>query len=195
MTKSRPVTSLVLLIALFCCQHAAATSVLPISLQRMTAVADIVFHGKAVSNETRLDPVSKNIATFTRFEVIEVVKGTPGRTHTIKQIGGQIPGSNSRLIIYGVPQFTTGEEYVVFLPKASSLGFSSPLGLSQGKFDIRNSGEQALVHGASLGARSAEAAQRPLAETPSAVVIEQAQPQAGVPLANFLQDLRTMLAE
>ena len=195
MTKSRPVTSLVLLIALFCCQQAAATSVLPISLQRMTAVADIVFHGKAVSNETRLDPVSKNIATFTRFEVIEVVKGKPGRTHSIKQIGGRMPGSNSRLIIHGVPQFTTGEEYVVFLPKASSLGFSSPLGLSQGKFDIRNSGEQARVHGTGLGARSAEAAQQPLAETPSAVVIEQAPQQAGVPLGTFLQDLRVMLAE
>ena len=124
---------------------AAATSVLPISLQRMTAAADLIFHGKVVASEVRHDPASGRVVTLTTFAVIEIIKGETGETHTIKQIGGHLPGSNVRQVIQGVPGFSTGREYVVFLPRASSLGFSSPIGLSQGKFDVQRVAGQALI--------------------------------------------------
>ena len=75
------------------------------------------------SNRTRR---TGKIATFTQFEVIELIKGTTGKTHTIKQIGGRLPGSDVYLAVHGVPRFHPGEAYVVFLPKASSLGFFQP---------------------------------------------------------------------
>jgi hypothetical protein len=103
------------LILLFCSLQAAATSVLPVSLQRMAQTAEMIFHGTAIGNEVRLDQASGRVATYTSFKVIEVIKGNPGATHTIKQIGGQLPGSNVRLVIHGVPRFAAGEEYVIFL--------------------------------------------------------------------------------
>ena len=39
----------------------------------------------------------------------------------------------------GVPKFVVGEEYVVFLAGVSSLGFSSPVGLTQGRFAVQQS--------------------------------------------------------
>jgi len=39
--------------------------------------------------------------------------------------------------VAGVPTFTVGEEYVVFLAGVSSAGFSSPIGLGQGRFTVQ----------------------------------------------------------
>ncbi len=188
---------------LFCSLQAAATSVLPVSLQRMAATAEIIFHGTAIDSEVRLDPASGRVATYTSFKVIEVIKGNPGATHTIKQIGGQLPGSNVRLIIHGVPQFTTGREYVIFLPKASSLGFSSPIGLSQGKFNIRKqNGETLVSNGRPLAALLKTTPQQDSPNRPSALVSNRTpalttidgQP-ASAHLTDFMQAVRGMVNE
>ena len=122
-----------------------AMTVLPVSLQKMSSSAEIIFHGQVIANDTRIDEISGQIATFTTFEVFRVVKGNPGKTHTIKQIGGQLPDSNRRLIIKGVPRFQLNKEYIVFLPKESKLGFGSPVGLSQGKFDVLEKAQGKVV--------------------------------------------------
>ena len=176
---------------------AVATTVLPVSLQQMATTADTIFHGRATSNEVRLDPSSGRVATFTTFEVIEAIKGDVGTSHTIKQIGGQLPGSNVRLLVHGVPKFSVGEEYVVFLPQVSSLGFSSPIGLSQGKFNIRKENGAAYVSN-----RPALAAQTPTSQrqaVPAAPVATEAGRQPGHPaminLADFLLNVRGMIEE
>ena len=186
-----------LLILLLCSLQAAATSVLPVSLQRMTTKADIIFHGIAINNEVKLDQISGHVATYTTFKVNEVIKGNPGTTHTIKQIGGKLPDSNVRQLVHGVPQFTVSQEYVIFLPKASSMGFSSPIGLSQGKFDIRKLNGKTLVsNGRALGIQMKSTPPQALPDVPSAAEIGQAADQPGnVKLADFLQTVRGMLKE
>ena len=197
MNNPRPVKIPMLLILLLCSLQAAATSVLPVSLQRMATTAAIIFHGTAISNEVKLDQTSGRVAPYTTFKVNEVIKGDPGTTHTIKQIGGQLPGSNVRQLIHGVPQFAINQEYVIFLPEASSMGFASPIGLSQGKFDIRKlNGETMVNNGRSPAAMTKAAPQQALTNAPSAIEASQrpAQP-AGVRLADFLQTVRGMLKE
>ena len=193
MIKPRQATIFIFLVLLFCSLRTAATSVLPVSLQRMAATADIIFHGKVINNEIKLDPVSNRVATLTTFEVIEVIKGDVGATHTIKQIGGQLPGSKVRQLIHGVPGFSAGQEYVVFLPKVSSLGFASPVGLSQGKFDItRKNGQRLVSNKRALAALSSDSAQQTLDTVPSA--IDSGRPDS-VKLADFLQAVRGMAGE
>ncbi len=197
MKKPRLVAIPLFMILLCCSLQAAATSVLPVSLQRMAQTAEMIFHGTAIGNEVRLDQASGRVATYTSFKVIEVIKGNPGVTHTIKQIGGQLPGSNVRQVIHGVPRFDVGEEYVVFLPKASSLGFASPIGLSQGKFDIRKLNGQAVVNIRSqLAALTKPSSQQVLPNAPSAIVtgLPTDKPTA-MHLADFLQTVRGMVKE
>jgi hypothetical protein len=197
MIKPRLVATPIFMILLFCSLQAAATSVLPVSLQRMAQTAEMIFHGTAIGNEVRLDQASGRVATYTSFKVIEVIKGNPGATHTIKQIGGQLPGSNARLVIHGVPRFAVGEEYVIFLPQASSLGFASPIGLSQGKFDIRKLNGQAVVaDGRALAAETKTAPQLDMPDTPSAIVADPMPDQpAVIHLADFLITVRGMVKE
>jgi len=185
------------LILLLCSLQTTATSVLPVSLQRMATAAEIIFHGTATSNEVKLDQASGGVATYTTFKVSEVIKGDPGATHTIKQIGGQLPGSQVRQLIHGVPRFSVGQEYVVFLPKASSLGFASPIGLSQGKFNIRKLNGQAIVTGGrTLAAEMKTRPQLDLPDAPSAIAADQVPDQpAGIHLADFLITVRGMVKE
>lgn len=115
---------------------ARATVVIPLSLQQVSERASLIFQGKVTDVDVRFDEVSQRVATYTTFAVQDVIKGEAGATHTVKQVGGQLPGSQFALRIHGVPRFNPGEEYVVFLPAPSRLGFASPVGLSQGAFSV-----------------------------------------------------------
>ena len=114
---------------------AHATTVRPLALDEMTATAATIFHGKCIGNETLREPGTKLIVTRTTFTVEEVMKGSPGTTLTIKQVGGTLPNGDS-MQIEGVPTYSVGENYVLFLNGVSTLGLTSPTGLSQGRFNI-----------------------------------------------------------
>lgn len=111
-----------------------AMSVLPLYLDEIVNDAAIAFQGKSLESHSERDPQTGSIVTYSTFEVQEVLKGDVGATHTIKQIGGKLEGETHQTI--GVPTFTVGESYILFLYGVSASGFSSPVGLDQGKFNI-----------------------------------------------------------
>ena len=140
-----------LLFNLFSLSSVSATSLLPITVEQLSTRATLIFYGEVINNQVKKDEQSGYIATFTEFKVIDLIKGNAGDTHTIKQIGGYLKNRNMALRIHGVPRFQTGNNYVVFLPTKSKLGFSSPLGLHQGSFSVLNiNGEQVISNGRSL---------------------------------------------
>jgi hypothetical protein len=116
--------------------QSAATTVKPLLLDEVVDAAAIAFHGTCVANRVEIDPQTRLVVTLTTFEVREPIKGAVASTHVIKQIGGTLPGGDSGLIVHGVPKFGIGQEYVLFLAGVSTLGFSSPVGLAQGRFEV-----------------------------------------------------------
>ena len=170
---------------------ATATSVRPITLEQLSTRATIIFYGEVVSNEVKNDSLSKRPATFTTFKVLDSIKGKVGSLHTIKQIGGSIESSTLRRRAFGVPQFTVGRQYVLFLPKKSSLGFSSPLGLHQGSFNVTPvNGEKIVSNGRDLSSptvTNTRAAQIPLAVNVSKPSEAQ--------LDNFINTVRSLNAQ
>lgn len=143
--------------ALFCwlalSSNASAAMVLPLGLDRLHGDAKHVFLGECLSNSVEMDRQSGRVVTFTTFEVLETYKGKLGRSHTIKQIGGNLPEANLNVRVPGVPLFEVGKRYVVFLPPASHLGFSTPVGLSQGMFTVKANakGEPMVSNGRDVG--------------------------------------------
>ena len=119
-----------------------ATSVLPIDLAALTDSAALVFEGTCIGNRVERDEATGKPVTYTTFAVRDVLKGSAEATHTIKQIGGKLESEGVEYRVHGVPAFLEGEDYVVFLAGVSSAGFSSPMGLGQGKFTVHGS-----VHG------------------------------------------------
>lgn len=183
---------LALMPALLLSTAVLATTVLPISLERMSKKAELIFYGTVISNEVKIDKVSGHVATFTTFDVIDVIKGNVGSTHTIKQIGGQLPGSKIIYKIYGVPRFTIGEKTVVFMPKESRIGFASPIGLSQGRFTVSEQNGVSTING-SRATQAVRANSVQTAKTPGTKSSPQV--RTGASLAEFLQTVRDLVAE
>ncbi len=130
-------------------QTVSATMVLPLGLDRLHGNAELVFVGDCLENRVAFDAVSGRVVTFTTFQVIESLKGKTDITHTIKQVGGNLPDAPVVTHIAGVPQFDFGKRYLVFLPPASSSGFSTPVGLMQGVFPVETdaTGQQVVSNG------------------------------------------------
>ena len=140
-----------LILSTLMASSASATSLLPLTLEQLSTRASLIFHGRVIDNTAARDSQSGQIATYTEFEVIELIKGDAGDRHTIKQIGGHLRETGTTLRIQGVPRYIVGESYVIFLPEKSSLGFSSPLGLHQGSFTVNTiDGEQVVSNGQQL---------------------------------------------
>ena len=115
---------------------AHAASVLPLELNTIIDAANTAFEGTCIENRVERDTATNFVVTYTTFEVKDVLKGDVKSRHVIKQIGGQLPSGESGMKVDGVPRFAVGQDYVVFLAGVSSAGFSSPIGLWQGKFSI-----------------------------------------------------------
>ena len=136
-TMSVPATMLVLLVLYYVnIPCAVATSVLKMSLPDIAKQAKYIFYGQVIANEVKNDPDNHTVATYTTFKILNSIKGNLGATYAIKQLGGQLPGSQQRVIAYGIPSFKLNHEYVIFLPEKSRIGFSSPIGLGQGSYTV-----------------------------------------------------------
>lgn len=122
---------------------ALAASVRPLDLDNLVDNATTVFQGRCVDTRSERDAANGMIVTLTTFQVDEVLKGDVASVHTIKQIGGRIGYEVHR--VDGMPAFTPGDEYVVFLYGVSSAGFSSPVGLAQGRFPVKAEGKVRVV--------------------------------------------------
>lgn len=122
-----------------------ATSLLPINLEQLSTRASLIFYGTVISNQVKKDSRSGQIVTFTEFEIIDLIKGNTASRHTIKQLGGHLKESDIKFQVHGVPQYKVGNQYVIFLPEKSSLGFSSPLGLHQGSFSVTKINDDKVI--------------------------------------------------
>lgn len=115
---------------------AGATSVLPLQLDEIIDTATVAFQGTCTGNRTERETQTNLVVTYTTFAVKDVLKGAVQATHVIKQIGGKMPAGELSFRVDGVPTFVVGEDYVVLLAGVSAAGFSSPIGLAQGKFTV-----------------------------------------------------------
>jgi hypothetical protein len=171
---------------------ANATTVIPLYLDELIDQSTVAFEGTCIANRTELDPATHLVVTYTTFEVRDVLKGTVGATHTIKQVGGTLAGGeeSGSFKIRGIPTFAVGGDYVVFLAGVSDAGFSSPIGLSQGRFTVSGpAGARRVANGRDFKDMTSRMAQR-LPQT--ALEKMQAAPGASMNmgLADFKQAVR-----
>jgi len=99
------------------------------NLEEMTTRAAVIFSGRCTHIRYEQDAVLGTDVTRATFRVQQAIKGDLGPTIEVKFLGGQNK-------LAGIPTFRKGEEVVLFLYGTSALGFSSPVGLGQGKFTV-----------------------------------------------------------
>ena len=172
---------------------ARAASVLPLYLDEMIDTATTAFEGRVTANRTERDPATRLIVTYTTFEVVDVLKGAVGARHEIKQIGGKLPDEAMEYRVHGVPTFSVGETYVVFLAGVSAVGFSSPIGLSQGRFGVHeHAGGRRVANGRDFKDMTARITAR-LPEAARARVTQEEGPVRDLDLDDFKRTVRAHL--
>ena len=128
---ARVMASMGLALALWA-SAAGATTVLPLDLDRLVAGAQTIVHVRCTGNAVQPDP-TVGVATITTFAVLDHAKGPVDRVLQLRQAGGELDGV---AVDFHVPKFRVGEEYVLFVPAPSKLGFASPVALAQGVFGV-----------------------------------------------------------
>jgi len=130
-----------------------ATTVRPLGLEEMVALADRIFVGEVTEVKEGKDEHG-TFVTYVTFSASHASKGEVPPKLTIKQLGRRTPDESGRIFrIPGLPTYHVGEEVVLFLHGTSQRGFTSPVGLGQGKFKVIRKGSNAFAENELGGAR------------------------------------------
>lgn len=138
--KRKKLQWFLILAGFFSSFSAVALTVLQLNIAQLTDLAARVFVGTCVSVRQATDSSGRKIQYVT-YKVQETIKGDPANTITFKQIvlqnGPSQPSIMEHSLVGDMPQYEPGEEAVVFLSGESRLGFTAPVGIFQGKFDVQ----------------------------------------------------------
>lgn len=130
------------LVALLAASPSTATVYVPVDFREMVTASAAIVHGHVV--DVRSEPTAdrSSIASYVTIEIEQPLKGPFSTEVTFRVPGGQV--GRYRRIVVGAPQFTRGDEVIVFL---SARGPSVPylFGLSQGVYRVARSEGRALV--------------------------------------------------
>ncbi len=136
------------LVMILCAGAAAATTVVPMSVEELTRAASHVVEAHALHSWTSWNAQHTLIYTYTTFQVSRALKGRTAETITVKQVGGTADGYTQK--VSGLRQFQEGEDALLFLrPSAGADGTLVVVGLIQGNFRVARtpSGDAVVSNG------------------------------------------------
>jgi hypothetical protein len=137
-----------LLLALVLAMVATATTVVPMSMEALTAASTHVVEGVPLRTWSQWNPQHTLILTYTKFQVQRALKGRAPAIVIVKQLGG-IVGTTVQKVA-GVRRLEPGERAVLFLrPGDLNDGTLVITGLMQGNFSVQTAqnGSQIVTNG------------------------------------------------
>jgi len=145
-------TATLLLALLVAAATGSATTVVPMSVERLTAASEHVLEARALESWSQWDASHSMIFTYTRFQVLRALKGSATQTVVVKQMGGRASGYVMK--VAGVRHWRPGDEAVLFLRRSQADdGTLVVTGLLQGNFKIERTGTEPAVTNGASGAR------------------------------------------
>jgi len=119
----------------------------PMNLRTLAESAGVIFQGECTAIKTGKDPDSNLTATWYTFRIVNGIKGEIGEEYTLKQYGG----TDGDITVHApTVQFKIGEKVILFLYGKSRIGFSTTVGMQQGKFSVEptsGNGVQSVTNG------------------------------------------------
>lgn len=131
--RCAPVGHLIVAAALALAPRAHGSELIPRSLPELAQGAQLVFIGRCEAVSTHWNQDHDLIYTANRFRVLRTLKGEPGSTITLEELGGTV--GDERLEVADVPRFSVGEEALLCVHR-TELGRWSVFGAGQGRFEI-----------------------------------------------------------
>jgi hypothetical protein len=117
---------------------AYATTVVPMSVERLTHASTHVLFAQAVESSTQWNADHTLIFTLTKFRVTRTLKGQAAKEVIVKQMGGRAGAYEQK--VAGVRHWQDGEQAVLFVhPSQAGDGTLVVTGLMQGNFRVTSS--------------------------------------------------------
>lgn len=111
----------------------SATVIIPIEFRELVTTAPVIVHGRVVDVRAGFVDGRQSVETFVTVAADEYLKGNLGPHVTFKIPGGQL--GRYKTIFIGAPEFSEGDEVVLFLTSARS-AMPYVIGLNQGAFRV-----------------------------------------------------------
>jgi hypothetical protein len=125
-----------------CAYPAFATTIAPADFAEMVAGSHVIVHGAVVDMRAVAIGGRNTIETLITVAVATPLKGESSGTVVFRIPGGQV--GRYRRVMVGAPQFTEGEEVVLFL-SGRAPAMPIPFGLHQGVYRVTRAAGRAMV--------------------------------------------------
>jgi len=113
---------------------AQATTVVTMSLDEMTAEAELIVEGTVVDVDSQWSEDQTTIYTYVTLNDLRVIHGqVDGETLSLRFEGGEVGGT--RITIAGTPSFTPGDREILFI-QGNNFAISPVIGFFQGRFRV-----------------------------------------------------------
>ena len=128
-------TCLTLLFAILA-TNARATTVVSPTFDQLVDEAELIFQGRVtgVRSQWTGEGAQRVIVTFITFSVEDNMKGNPGRSYTIRMLGGTVDGET--IEIADAPKFNVGDRDILFVEHNGSQ-FIPLVGIMHGRFHVQ----------------------------------------------------------
>jgi hypothetical protein len=110
-----------------------ASQLIPRTLTELSRGSEVIFVGRCEAVSSDWNDDRSLILTTNRFRVLRAIKGSPGSTFTVTELGGRV--GDTTLQVSDIPRFSVGEE-VLLCVRRTPLGRWETFGAVQGKFEV-----------------------------------------------------------
>jgi hypothetical protein len=126
-----------------------ATSVIAPTFEQLVQQAELIFQGTVtdVKSVSEGEGAQRHISTYVTFQVEDIVKGNPGKSYTIRMLGGTV--GDLTMEITDTPKFHKGDREVLFVEHNYDQ-FVPLVGINHGHFRVQRddaSGRDILLNG------------------------------------------------
>lgn len=131
------------------CIRVTATTVIPPTFEQLVQQAELIFQGTVtdVKSVSEGEGAQRHISTYVTFQVEDIVKGNPGKSYTIRMLGGTV--GDLTMEITDTPKFHQGDREVLFVEHNYDQ-FVPLVGINHGHFRVQRddaSGRDILLNG------------------------------------------------
>jgi hypothetical protein len=126
---------LLMLCAGFALASVRATTVIPPSFDQLVSEAELIFEGTVTDarSEWTGQGTERHIVTYVTFNIEDAIKGAPGKSYTIRMLGGTVDGET--IEVADTPKFKMGDRDILFVEHNGSQ-FVPLVGIMHGRFHV-----------------------------------------------------------
>jgi hypothetical protein len=113
-----------------------ATTVIPPTFDQLVREAELIFEGTVTDTHSEWigQGAERHIVSYVTFNIEDAIKGVPGKSYTIRILGGTVDGETME--VTDTPRFKIGNRDILFV-EHNGTQFVPLVGIMHGRFHVQ----------------------------------------------------------